>query len=208
MKKSPAILFGRTGGHVQLSDAQDLHAIVRSPPPIPFATLQRQRRRPIRRQVRQGHQPHYKLAQLHVGPRPFARFRRQPWLFKVFIRRLTHILNIRMRSHQCSRIRISDIRSARPLKRQVSTMNGEPFQRSPLFPNKISAFSTNTATWTTTTYPCIRFLRLKRVPSTHIHTHTHTRAQNVEITYYACTKHSGTAEIYKRVRVFKVVLYY
>lgn len=67
---------GRAGGHVQLPGAQDLHTVVRSPPPVPFAASQRQRRRPVRRQARQRHQRHYVLAQPHVGPRPFARLNR------------------------------------------------------------------------------------------------------------------------------------
>lgn len=64
---------GRAGRHVQLSGAQDLHAVVR---PAASAAAQRQRGRAVR-QARQRHQRHDVLTEPHVGPRPVARLKLQ-----------------------------------------------------------------------------------------------------------------------------------
>jgi len=65
---------GRAGRHVQLSGAEDLHAIVR--PAAAPAAPQRQRDRAVR-QTRQRHQRHDVPAEPHVGPRPAARLERR-----------------------------------------------------------------------------------------------------------------------------------
>lgn len=61
---------GRAGRHVQLSGAEDLHAIVH--PAAEAAAAQRERRRVVR-QTRRRHRRHHVLAEPHVGPRPVAR---------------------------------------------------------------------------------------------------------------------------------------
>lgn len=61
---------GRAGRHVQLSGAEDLHAVVHSA--AASAAAQRQRYGAIR-QTRQRHQRHDVSAEPHVGPRPTAR---------------------------------------------------------------------------------------------------------------------------------------